>query len=319
MCPNEGRESSIVLGLSCGSVRACSQFEEQTPARTRNSPRSAARDAAADLRAGALAGPSRRRLFHDGSVDHAWAGDVFTAFVIELHSRCAHVLGTTPYSDEAFVTQTLWEVMDYDASIVRDGRILICDRDPKWSRRFEQLLGMAGIRMVRTPASAPNCNAFAEGFVRSIKEECLKRIVPLAGRHLRRALAEYVTHYHGERNHQGLGNELIDRQSAQRTHEPVPRRQRIGGILTYDYRSAPSRSVRSSSGTLRRHQSNVEIASRKAAPKDLSRGGSDHPTKRTGEVCRIRETGGIRCIRHRRAARELTGTTLQTQPEYVRS
>ena len=68
-----------------------------------------------------------------------------------------------------------------------------------------------------------------------------------------------------------------------------------------------------------RHRSNVEIASRKAAPKDLSWGGSDHPTERPGEVCRIRETGRIRCIRHRRAARELTGTTLQAQPEYVRS
>ena len=71
--------------------------------------------------------------------------------------------------------------------------------------------------------------------------------------------------------------------------------------------------------SLVRHRSNVEIAGRKAAPKDLARGGSDHPTERPGEVCRIRETGSRRCIRHRRAARELTGTTLQTQPEYVRS
>src|SRR6187455_102324 len=69
--------------------------------------------------------------------------------------------------------------------------------------------------------------------------------------------------------------------------------------------------------SLVRHRSNVEIAGRKAAPKDLARGRSDHPTERPGEVCRIRETGSRRCIRHRRAARELTGTTLQTQPEYV--
>ena len=134
--------------------------------------------------------------------------------------------------------QTLREVMGDDAGIVRDGRILICDRDPKWSRRVEYLLRMAGVRMVRTPASAPNCNPYAERFVRSIKEECLNRIVPLGERHLRRALAEYVTHYHGERNHQGLGNELINRPSAQRTRGPVRRRQRMGGILTYYYRSA---------------------------------------------------------------------------------
>ena len=70
---------------------------------------------------------------------------------------------------------------------------------------------MAGVRMVQTPACVPNCNAYAERFVRSIKEECLNRIVPLGEWHLRKALAEYVTHYHGERNHQGLGNELIHR------------------------------------------------------------------------------------------------------------
>jgi putative transposase len=77
----------------------------------------------------------------------------------------------------------------------------------------------------------------ATRLVRSIKEECLNRIVPLGERHLRKAFAEYVMHYHGERNHQGLGNELIDRPSAHRTRGPIRRRQRIG-ILTHYYRSA---------------------------------------------------------------------------------
>ena len=72
-------------------------------------------------------------------------------------------------------------------------------------------------------------------------------------------------------------------------------------------------------GSVVRHRSHVEIAGRKAAPKDLSRGGADHPTERPGKVCRIREPRSIRGNRHRRAARELTGTTLQTQPEHVRS
>ena len=78
----------------------------------------------------------------------------------------------------------------------------------------------------------------ATRLVRSIKEECLNRIVPLGEWHLRRALAEYVTHYHGERNHQGLGNELIDRPPAQGTGGRVRRRQRMGGILSHYYRSA---------------------------------------------------------------------------------
>ena len=90
--------------------------------------------------------------------------------------------------------QTLRQITGYGTGSLRNGRTLICDRDPKWSRGAEQLLMMSGVRMVRTPACAPNCNAFAERFVRSIKEECLNWIVPVGDRHLRRVLAEYVAH-----------------------------------------------------------------------------------------------------------------------------
>ena len=72
------------------------------------------------------------------------------------------------------------------------------------------------IRVMRTPARAPNCNAYAERFVRSIKEECLHRVIPLGERHFRRAMAEFVAHYHAERNHQGLeqrAHSVADRSS----------------------------------------------------------------------------------------------------------
>ena len=162
----------------------------------------------------------------------------YTAFVIELHSRRVHVIGSTPNPDEAFVLQTLRECSSDMDGVLRRGQILICDRDPKWSRGVEDLLDTVGVRVVRIPARAPNCNAHAERFVRSIKEECLNRIVPMGERHLRRLLAEFSVHYHGERNHQGLENELIDRQPAQPTDGPVRRRQRVGGVLSYYYRSA---------------------------------------------------------------------------------
>lgn len=97
-------------------------------------------------------------------------------------------------SGRGFVIQTLRPLAGHGTGPVRNGRILICDRDPKWSRAAEQFLAMAGVRIVRTPARAPNCNAYAERFMRSIKEECLNRIVPPGERHLRRALAEYVAH-----------------------------------------------------------------------------------------------------------------------------
>src|SRR4029453_6386232 len=66
-----------------------------------------------------------------------------------------------------------------------------------------------GLRVVQTPYQAPNANACAERFVRSIREECLHHVIPLGDRHLRRTLVEFVQHYHRERNHQGLENRLI--------------------------------------------------------------------------------------------------------------
>jgi putative transposase len=95
-----------------------------------------------------------------------------------------------------------------DGVLIRH-RVVICDRDRKWSRAVRQQFGDAGIRVVLTPERAPNANAYAERFVRSIKEEGLDRVIPLGERHFRRAITAFVEHYHLERNHQGLDNRLI--------------------------------------------------------------------------------------------------------------
>ena len=102
------------------------------------------------------------------------------------------------------------------------------------------MLESAGVKVVRLPPRSPDLNAFAERFVQSVKSECLGRVIPLGERHLRHLVSEYGVHYHGERNHQGLGNELI---------EPIPantnsgegvvrRRARLGGLLSYYHREA---------------------------------------------------------------------------------
>ena len=97
----------------------------------------------------------------------------------------------------------------------------------------------SGVSIVRLPARSPNLNAFAERFVLSIKSECLDRMVILGERHLRTAIAEYVEHYHRERNHQGLGGRLlIPDEAAGRTHGRVVCRERLGGTLQYYYREA---------------------------------------------------------------------------------
>jgi transposase InsO family protein len=162
----------------------------------------------------------------------------YTVFVIELHSRRVYVGGSTPHPDDTFVVQTMRDLANDIDGVLCGGRVLVCDGDRKWSRAVLEFLDGAGIRVIRTPFRAPNCNAYAERFVRSIKEECLDRVIPLGERHLRRTVAEFVAHYHGERNHQGIGNELIVRAPGPRTNGRVRRRQRLGGMLNFYYRAA---------------------------------------------------------------------------------
>ena len=86
---------------------------------------------------------------------------------------------------------------------------------------------------------SPNLNAYAERFVRSIKSECLAQVIPIGEKHLRQAVKEYTEHYHRERNHQGLGNELINRcVEDYRDGGEIECRERLGGILRYYRRAA---------------------------------------------------------------------------------
>jgi len=125
-----------------------------------------------------------------------------------------------------------------DDGLLRADRVLLCDRDTKWSGEVRRLLDDGGIRVVQTPLRAPNANVYVERFVRSIKHECLNRVIPLGERHFRRTMSEYVVHYHHERNHQGLGNELIDSVVPDRGQGRIRRRARLGGLLNYYERAA---------------------------------------------------------------------------------
>ena len=95
------------------------------------------------------------------------------------------------------------------------------------------------MRPIRCPASSPNCNAFAERWVRSVKEECLDRMIFVGSTSLQRALIEYVAHYNAERNHQGVRNELIAPADYVRpAFGRLDRRERLGGMLSYYFRHA---------------------------------------------------------------------------------
>jgi transposase InsO family protein len=94
------------------------------------------------------------------------------------------------------------------------------------------------VKPLRLPARSPNLNAFAERFVRTIKEECLDRMIFYGENMLRRAVTEFASHYHRERNHQGLDNELIVGMSPSAADGHVSRRSRLGGLLNYYERAA---------------------------------------------------------------------------------
>jgi putative transposase len=162
-----------------------------------------------------------------------WRGLVtyYTVFVIDLASRRVQIIGSTPHPDEVFMRQVVRTLTAADNGWLVEHLFLICDRDTKWSAPVRARLEEAGIRVVLTPYRAPNANAYAERFVRSIREECLDRLIPIGERHFRRALTEYVAHYHHERNHQGIENELIERASARDHVGRIRCRPRLGGVL----------------------------------------------------------------------------------------
>jgi len=148
------------------------------------------------------------------------------------------ILGSTPHPEALFMQQIVRTLTMADASEAGARRMLIGDRDRKWSRDVRRRLEEAGIHVVLTPERAPNAHAYAERFVRSIKEECLDRMIPIGERHFRRAVAEYVEHYHQERNHQGLDNRLIAGTPVIDITSRVQRRPRLGGLLNFYERAA---------------------------------------------------------------------------------
>lgn len=158
--------------------------------------------------------------------------------MIEVESRRVQIVGSTPHPDEAFVLQAMRHLTDDVDGVLHPCSVLICDRDRKWSGPVLAFLRFAGVCVVPTPVRASHCNAHAKRFVRSIRFECLHRMIPLGERNLRRAIGEYVAHYHHERNHQGLDNELIVRVESPHETGTVRRTLRLGGLLNFYHRAA---------------------------------------------------------------------------------
>jgi len=163
--------------------------------------------------------------------------DVF--FVIRLATREVHIAGIVPSANGMWMEQVARNLTDPLDGFLRDCRFLIHDRSPLFSDGFTQILKCGGIEPVQLPPRSPNLNAYAERFVRTIKENCLDQMILFGESSLRRATAEFVEHYHKERNHQGMDNRILlpDCDVVEPTGGGA-RRRRLGGMLNYYYRQA---------------------------------------------------------------------------------
>jgi putative transposase len=170
-----------------------------------------------------------------------WHGLVtyYVLFVMELATRRVEIAGITPHPTAAFMQQCARQLTDPFDGFLLGKRYLLHDRDTKFTQAFDGLLKSSGIEPVILPPRSPNLNAHCERFVRSIKEEALDRMLMLGERSLSYVTEQYLVHYHTERNHQGLGNQLLSPATDLGNHHgQVKRRERLGGLLSYYYRDA---------------------------------------------------------------------------------
>jgi putative transposase len=169
-----------------------------------------------------------------------WLGLVryHVLFAVDIASRKVEIVGMAVNPGGPWMEQMARNLVDAVDGFLLGKRCVLLDRDPLYTECFRGILKRSGVKVLRLPPKSPNLNAFAERFVLSIRSECLDRIVPLGERHLRRAISEYVEHYHRERNHQGLDNSLIVANDAVIGTGKVVRRDRLGGLLGFYHREA---------------------------------------------------------------------------------
>jgi putative transposase len=159
---------------------------------------------------------------------------------IHLGSRQVHIAGITPHPHAGWMVQIARNVTMEAWGFLSPGQYLIHDRDGKFCSAFQAIIDAAGVKRISLPPRSPNLNAYAERWVRSVKEECLARLILFGAASLRHALTQYIAHLHHERPHQGKDNMLLfpgvrhDAPCA----GPIQGRKRLGGLLKYYERDA---------------------------------------------------------------------------------
>ena len=173
-----------------------------------------------------------------------WRGLItyYVLFFLHLEARRVSLAaGITRHPTEEWMRQMGRNAIDETSGYLRQHRYVLHDRDTKFCEEFRETLAAGGVKCLRLPARSPNLNAFAERWVRSVKEECLSKLILFGEGSLRRALTHFQEHYLSERNHQGKGNILLFPRADElpKTRGPsIESRERLGGLLKYYYRRA---------------------------------------------------------------------------------
>jgi transposase InsO family protein len=165
----------------------------------------------------------------------------YVLFFIHLESRRVSLAGMTRYPGQEWMEQQARNATMEEWGFLRGCGYLLHDRDTKFCASFRELIESGSVKTIRLPARSPNLNSFAERWVRSVKEECLSRLILFGESSLRRALQQYIVHYHEERNHQGKENLILfplKREGARDRKTAVRCRERLGGLLKYYERKA---------------------------------------------------------------------------------
>jgi hypothetical protein len=172
-----------------------------------------------------------------------WRGLVtyYVLFFIEIGSRRVSLGGITRHPDSTWMQQVARNATMQDTGYLNGCRYLLLDRDKKFCREFRDTLAAGGVECTPIPARSTNLNAHAERWVRSIKEECLSKLILFGETSLQHVVSEYLEYYHCERNHQGKGNVLLF--PASTSSRPGPRvaigcQERLGGLLKCYSRAA---------------------------------------------------------------------------------
>ena len=167
-----------------------------------------------------------------------WRGLVtyYVLFFIHLGSRRVRVAGITKHPDQEWMEQIARSATQETWGYLYPCHYILQDRDTKFCASFRSILADGGVKTLPLPARSPNLNAFAERWAHSANQECLSRLILFGERPLSRALAEFSAHYHGERNHQGKGNQLLFPEPGPTPKQRDPSvecRHRLGGLLQY--------------------------------------------------------------------------------------